>query len=236
MENRFAADHRAACRAVAALFATRWLRNYAIGKLSSDPIFPAAFELLGDTAQPLLDLGCGVGLLPLYLRARGFHPAVLGLDIDGRKVRHARSAAARAGFDGLRFFEQDATTAPPDFLGNVVLFDALHYLKPAAQNRLLSQLADRVAANGMLLLRDCPRDGSLRYWMTLGGEIFAQTISWNIAAPLHFPTRTSIAEAFDEAEFTRDEQPMFGRGPFNNRLFIFRRKSLVRHATVPAAE
>ncbi len=236
MENRIASNHQQACRAVAALFRPRWLRNYAAGKLRSDPIFPAAFDLLGETAQPLLDVGCGIGLLPLYLHARGFRAEIVGLDIDAGKVHHARSAAALAGFDDLRFLEQDAVALPPDFCGNVALFDALHYLQPAAQKRLLTQLAARVEPGGMLLLRDCPRDGSLRYWMTFAGEIFAQTISWNIAGPLHFPTRISITTAFGDDQFLSEEQPMFGRGPFNNRLFIFRRKALVRRATVPVAE
>ncbi len=211
-----------ACARVSSLFGPRWLRHYAAGKLRRDTVFRVAFELLRNSAEPILDVGCGVGLLPLYLRMRGVKQPVTGLDLDGRKIQHARLAAAKAGFSGLTFLEQNATRELPEFHGNIALFDALHYLHPGAQTKLLSQLAARVAPGGMLLLRDCPRDRSARFWATYLGEIFAQTISWNVGGPLHFPTRASINEAFSDAVFAREERPMFGGGPFNNRLFIFR--------------
>ncbi len=192
-----------------------------------------AFELLRDSAEPILDVGCGVGLFPLYLRMRGVKQPVTGLDLDGRKIQHARSAAAKAGFRGLTFLEQNATRELPEFRGNIALFDALHYLHPDAQTKLLSQLAARVAPGGMLLLRDCPRDHSARFWATYLGEIFAQTISWNVGGPLHFPTRASINEAFSDAVFAREERPMFGGGPFNNRLFIFRPDGVRHPALTP---
>jgi O-methyltransferase involved in polyketide biosynthesis len=106
----------------------------------------------------------------------------------------------------------------------------LHYLAPADQAALLSELAARVAPGGLLLLRDAPREQTARFWATYAGEVFAQTISWNIGAPLHFPTRESIAAAFNEAEFTREERPAWGGTPFNNRLFIFRRRSAAARA------
>jgi 2-polyprenyl-3-methyl-5-hydroxy-6-metoxy-1,4-benzoquinol methylase len=230
MENRLTqgVTHEEACARISALFRPRWLRHYAAGKLRGDEIFRAAYELLRDSAEPILDVGCGVGLLPFYLRMRGMNQPVTGLDLDGSKIQHARSAAMKAGFSGLTFLEQDATRELPELHGNIALFDALHYLHPAAQTKLLAQLAARVAPGGMLLLRDCPRDSSARFWATYLGEIFAQTISWNVGGALHFPTRASINEAFRGEVFAREERPMFGGGPFNNWLFIFWRAE-VRH-------
>ena len=218
------ASHEEACARVSSLFRPLWLRLYVSGKLRRDGVFRAAYELLGDSAEPTLDVGCGVGLLPLYLRMRGAKQAVIGLDLDRGKIDHARSAAVKADCSGLTFLEQDAVRDLPEFRGNIALFDALHYLDAGAQKRLLSQLAERVAPGGRLLLRDCPRDRSARFWATYLGEIFAQTVSWNVSGPLHFPTRASINEAFDGEMFAREERPMFGGGPFNNRLFIFCRK------------
>lgn len=232
MENRPAqgATHEEACARVSALFRERWLRQYVASKLRRDAVFSTAFELLRESNEPILDVGCGVGLLSFYLRARGVETPVTGLDIDRNKIHRARSAAVETGYAGLKFLEQDATRELPEFLGNVALFDALHYLKDEAQFTLLRQLATRIAPGGLFLLRDCPRDRSPRFWATVIGEIFAQTISWNIKSPLHFPTRASITAAFSDETFTMEEKPMFRGGPFNNRLFIFRRKpSEVRH-------
>lgn len=39
------------------------VRGYVRGKLRSDPVYPAAFDRLNETPMPVLDLGCGIGLL-----------------------------------------------------------------------------------------------------------------------------------------------------------------------------
>ena len=219
-------EHEQACARVAALFGARWLQHYVSSKLRSDPVFPAAFELLGQSREPILDVGCGVGLLAFYLRERGSDTRVIGVDTDGRKIRQG-VVAAKGRYSDVEFVEQDARKELPAFRGNVALLDVLHYLAPADQASLLSELAARVAPGGLLLLRDAPREQTARFWATYVGEVFAQTISWNIGAPLHFATRASITAAFNEEEFTHEERPAWGGTPFNNRLFIFRRRSAV---------
>ena len=125
-----AADHENACVRVATQFPQRWLRNYVRGKLRRDRIYQAAYELLRSSGAPILDVGCGVGLLAFYLRERGCRQAVLGLDVDMRKIRYGAKIAAGHYRDvNLRF--QDVTKTIPDFSGNVALFDVLHYLPPA---------------------------------------------------------------------------------------------------------
>ena len=217
------AGHEQACERVAALFQARWLRHYVSSKLRSDPVFAAAFELLKESHEPLLDVGCGVGLLAFYLRERGLNLPVVGLDTDSRKIRQGADAAQR--YRGIELIEHDVRNALPAFRGNVAVLDVVHYLAPADQRILLAELAARVAPGAMLLLRDAPREPTARFWMTYAGERFAQTISWNIGTPLHFPTRESIDAAFDPREFTREERPAWGGTPFNNRLFVFRRRS-----------
>ena len=221
--------HEEACVRVAARFDERWLRIYAGRKLRSDPIFPAAFELFGAGNQPLVDIGCGVGLLAFYLRERNFLAPICGLDRDGRKIERARAVAARTYHD-LSFVEQDVC-APIAPAGNIVLFDLLHYLPPNDQTSLLERLATRVAPGEMLVIRDCPRDDNARFWLTHLAERFAQTTTWNLKTPLHFPTREMICAAFDMKEFSQSVAPLWGRTPFNNHLFIFRRRAA---ATVPA--
>lgn len=215
--------HEDACQRVAARFRERWLRIYAGRKLRTDPVFPAAWKLLSGSEQPLIDVGCGVGLLAFYLRERHFLPPIVGLDRDGRKIARAR-AVAGAAYHDLDFFEQDVR-APIGQTGTLVLFDLLHYLSPNEQSDLLRSLAARVAPGGMLVIRDCPRDRNVRFWLTQMAERFAQAISWNLSTPLHFPPRERIFTAFPEAEFSRTVEPLWGRTPFNNHLFIFRRHS-----------
>ncbi|MDP9292125.1 MAG: class I SAM-dependent methyltransferase [Verrucomicrobiota bacterium] len=227
--NAASAEHNRACARVAARFSELWLRIYAGRKLRSDPVFPAAFTLLQDSHEALIDVGCGVGLLGFYLRERNFQPPIVGLDRDGRKIARAQTVA-RAGYRKLEFLQQDACD-PFEQSGTLVLFDVLHYLRPNEQVRLLERLVPRVAPGGMLVIRDCPRDENLRFWLTHLAERFAQLITWNVRAPLHFPTREKISSAFPPNEWSRTIEPLWGRTPFNNHLFIFRRRM---DATVPA--
>ena len=215
-------EHENACARVATQFPQRWLRNYVRGKLRRDRIYQAAYELLASSAEPILDVGCGVGLLGFYLRERACRQPVLGLDVDGRKIRYGAEIAAGHYRDvELRFHDVEKTI--PDFSGNVALFDVLHYLPPAKQTALLTHLAACVAPGGLLIIRDCPRDAGPRYWITWLAEKFAQAISWNLDAALHFPTRASIDDVFETTEFERESRPLWGASPFNNHIFIFRR-------------
>lgn len=233
MEIRTAAtaQHEGACARVAARFGERWLRIYVGRKLRGDPVFPTAFALLRGSRAPLLDLGCGVGLLSFYLRERNFLEPITGIDRDGRKIARAKAVASGSYCD-LLFLEQDVGERFARG-GNIILFDLLHYLRPNEQTRLLKRLARRVAPGGMLVIRDCPRDGNARFWLTHLAERFAQTTTWNVNAPLHFPTRKRIFSAFAPDEFSREVKPLWGRSPFNNYLFIFRRRAA---AVVPAPE
>ena len=224
--------HEAACARVAAQFSQRWLRGYVASKLRRDPVYPAAYELFSGSDEPILDVGCGVGLLAFYLRERGCRQPILGLDIDERKIRQG-TPIARQRYKDVDLRIQDVQGPIPAFSGTVALFDVLHYLPLARQTALLSHLAQCVAPAGSLVIRDCPRDNGPRFWMTWAAEKFAQAISWNLNTSLHFPTRERINDAFSEIEFERESRPLWGRSPFNNHLFIFRRRA---SGAVPGVE
>ncbi|MCA1660011.1 MAG: class I SAM-dependent methyltransferase [Verrucomicrobiaceae bacterium] len=209
---------------MAAQFQQRWLRHYVRGKLRHDQIYSTAYELLRFSENPILDVGCGVGLLAFYLRERACWQPVLGLDVDDRKIRCGSEIAAKH-YKDVELRLHDLQEPTPVFSGDLILFDVLHYLPPAAQRALLSDLASRVAPGGVLIIRDCPREARLRYWMTMIAEKFAQAISWNLRTPLHFPSRESISDVFPASQFEREIRPLWGTSPFNNHIFIFRRRA-----------
>jgi SAM-dependent methyltransferase len=201
---------------IASRYPTRLLRSYARVKMATDPAYNAVFDLLRDATEPLLDIGCGVGLMAFYLRERGMRMPIVGIDHDRRKIEIARQVAV--GDQSVSFDVGDARHRV-QFRGNVVLLDVLHYFSDSDQSVILRNAA---AAGGMIIIRDGIRDGSLRYRLTYAQEMLARAGGWLKAERLHFPTRQSIETSLN-GDLREEVRPMFGRTPFNNYLFVFRR-------------
>ena len=207
---------------VARLYPTHFLRGYVRGKLRSDPMYRAVADRLRDHTAPLYDLGCGAGVLAFYLRQCGFEFPIVGVDHDQRKVSAAREIGQH--FEGLEFKTGDARDAVPQAM-NVAALDVLHYFTDAEQAAILESIAVAVPAGGIALIRDAVRDNSLRYRLTAAQETFSRVIRWLKAERLNFPTVDRIAEPFRRRGFSEEVVPMWGRTPFNNYLFVFRRSS-----------
>jgi len=203
---------------VAQKYPRGFLRSYVRAKLATDPVYDAAFECLRGSELPVLDIGCGVGILGMYLRERGFTAPIVGIDHDARKIRVAQRVAI--GVEALSFVVSDARR-PISVRGNIVLLGVLHYFANEDQKAILRNAAE---AGVMILIRDAIRDGSLRYRLTYAQEAFARIGGWLKAEQLNFPTRESIAQSLN-GDFEHEVRPMFGRSPFNNYLFVFRRSS-----------
>lgn len=198
-------------------FQSRFLRGYARGKLAGDPVYAAAHEYL--PLAPLLDVGCGIGLLALYLRDRGFSERIEGLDHDEKKIAAARAAAVECG--DVDFRVGDARE-PFQFSGSVAVLDLLHYFDTKTQERILTNVSKAVAPGCVVIIREGIRDQSWRYRMTYLQEVFSRLIGWLRAERLHFPTAGQIRDAF--ASFEPVAERHLSRGtPFNNYLFVFRR-------------
>ena len=199
---------------VAALYPGRSLRSYVRWKVKTDPVYDAVFERVRETGEQVVDIGCGVGILAAYLRGRGFEAPVAGVDHDRRKIEIARGL----GLSNATFNIGDAGAI--DLSGTIVMLDLLHYFDDAAQASLLRRAA---SASNLVIIRDAVRDGSWRYRATYAQETFARAIRWLKAERLNFPRRETIVDAF--AGFDAEIVPLWGRTPFNNYLFVFRRSS-----------
>lgn len=209
-------------KALAALFPKRWDRHYVAVKLRTDPLYRAIAEHLRGSPLPLLDLGCGLGLLAFYLRATGIDVPVRGIDYDPRKIETAnRVSRALAGHD-LEFAHHDARHGLPDHLGNVSILDILQFFTPAEQETLLTRAAARVAPGGKLIIRSGLRDRSWRFRITVAGDLLAKATFWMKAAPTHYPTADDFQRILAPAGTVRIS-PLWGGTPFNNHLIVLDR-------------
>lgn len=204
---------------IATLFPGHWNRNYVASKLRTDPLYTALAENLRGSDLPLLDLGCGLGLLAFFLRAEGIGVPIHGLDYDVRKIESARLAAETSGATRVTFDHHDAREGLPEHHGNVSILDILQFFTPVQQETLLRLAASRVAPGGKLVIRSGLRDASLRFKITVAGDLLAKATFWMKAAPTHYPTAADfrrILSPYGAVSVT----PLWGGTPFNNHLIV----------------
>lgn len=206
------------------LSARLWDRHYVTAKLCSDPVYAAVTKELEGSLLPVLDIGCGIGLLAFYLRETGFKPYITGFDYDTRKIASAQGMTARGGYADLSFMAGDARTGLPDFGGNVVILDILQFFTRAEQETLLRAAAARVAEGGKLIIRSCLADDSTRFRITVAGDWFAKLTFWMKAAPVCYPDRALFESVLSSAGLWVRVEPLWGGTPFNNHLIVAERE------------
>lgn len=213
----------AVLKRIALLSPKRHERFYTVAKLRSDPVYAAVTRELAGSLLPVLDIGCGIGLLALYLRESGFAPAIAGFDYDVRKITCAQALVTRGGYSGLSYMTGDARTGLPDFSGNVVILDILQFFTLEEQTALLQEAASRVAQGGKLIIRSCLRDDSLRFRITVAGDWLAKVTHWMKEGPVCYPDRALFESVLDAAGLRVRVQPLWGGTPFNNHLIVAER-------------
>ena len=208
---------------IAALCDRRWDYHYTRCKLRTDPVYAAVADELAGADLPVLDIGCGLGLLGHYLHASGMNLPVTGFDYDARKIRTATVMATRAGRSGLHFCTGDARTGLPEFAGHVVILDILQFFRREEQETLLAAAAARVAAGGRLVIRSGLRAPGWRYRVTVLADFFARATLWMKAAPVCYPDADQFRRVLGGAGLEVTIRPLWGRTPFHNHLIVGRR-------------
>jgi len=221
-------DHGTAARLAIAYRPQRWFGNrwnyfYSRTKLATDPLYPAVAEALAGSHLPLLDLGCGIGLLALALRHAGIDLPYRGVDFDAAKIAQARLAADRVGLVEVTFDVVDLAHALPTHHGSVALLDVLQYLDPAAQARLLEGTIAMLAPGGRLVIRSGLDDGGARIRTTGVFDRVANRMGWMKTPPQRYPREADLRAALERAGLRSTFRPLRGNMPFNNYLIVAER-------------
>ena len=88
---------------------------------------------------------------------------------------------------------------------------------------MLKSAAQRVAPGGILIVRSCLFEKSLRFYTTLAGDMFAKMTFWMKSAPVHYPTAGFFRSVLEREGLTVEIRPFWGKTPFNNYLILARR-------------
>jgi 2-polyprenyl-3-methyl-5-hydroxy-6-metoxy-1,4-benzoquinol methylase len=198
---------------------------YTLAKLCSDPAYSSVVQQLLGSPLPLLDIGCGLGLLAHTLRTCGYSAPITGIDYDNRKIQDAQRMAADLAHTS--FSQGDARQQLPQHTGHVVILDILQFFTPTEQRALLLAAAERVAPGGKFILRSglyAPRHW--RFEITRFCDWLARWTSWMKAAPVCYPSAQLFHEVLGiEAGMQVSVQPLWGRTPFYNHLIIAERSA-----------
>jgi SAM-dependent methyltransferase/uncharacterized protein (DUF2062 family) len=159
----------------------RKYRFYAAMKYRMDPCYRAIAPLCAPGSFTV-DLGTGLGMLPVLLGLRGCR--ALGVEWDAAKASCGKKAAA--GLDGVEVVEGDARAYPLPACDVVTLVDVLHYYDADAQRALLARCKDALKPGGRLLVRegDRQRDGGAKW--TRFVEKMVTRLGWNRGPQVKF--------------------------------------------------
>ena len=221
MTQAVALDGATARRIASAFAPERWYGShahyfYARAKLRSDPLYPGIVDALRGSDAPLLDLGCGIGLLAHAIRDAGLAIPYRGVDIDARKIARARAAAANAGLHDASFDCMDLARGMPAHQGSVAILDVLQFVSPAAQDAILEAAVAMLTPGAKLLIRTGLDDGSLRARTTRRIDAISRTLRWMNAGPQRYPSADALKARFDAAGLASEFTPLYGNTPFNN--------------------
>jgi uncharacterized protein (DUF2062 family)/SAM-dependent methyltransferase len=156
----------------------RW---YARMKYRLDPCYRLIAELAFD-GELTVDLGTGLGMLPVLLGELGRH--AVGIEWDRAKA-HAGAEAAR-DLAGVEIIEGDARTTPLPACDMIALVDVLHYYDTDAQRALLGRCRAVLRPGGRIVVRegDRGRGGGARWTRFL--ERAVTRLGWNRGPRVHF--------------------------------------------------
>ncbi|MFZ2150434.1 MAG: class I SAM-dependent methyltransferase [Candidatus Absconditicoccaceae bacterium] len=134
-------------------------------------IFPVKFltrltGLIKDNDR-VLDLGCGYGIISLYLIFAGYKNKIFGLDIDKKRIQNLNNISKINHFNELRFEIRDFINQGFDGLDlyNVaILVDFLHHIDKDTQESLLKNLSKYI---DKIIIKDIDRYPKYKYYWNI---------------------------------------------------------------------
>lgn len=152
------------------------LRRYVWFKIRLDPGYHLIARLVPENTLTV-DLGTGLGTLPLLLALLPGGRHAIGVEWDARKLEAARLACE--GLDSIALVEADVRAYAIPACDAVCLVDVLHYYSPEAQRRLLGDAARALRPGGRLLIREGDARAARGARWTRLLEAIAVRMGWN---------------------------------------------------------
>jgi uncharacterized protein (DUF2062 family) len=162
---------------------------YARMKYEMDPCYRVIAPLVPAGALAV-DLGTGLGMLPVLLGLLGEGRRALGIEWDAEKARCGLHAAR--ALDGVEIVTGDVRAFELPACDVITIVDMLHYFDADVQRALLRRCRDALRPGGRILVRegDGARRGGARW--TRAVEWVVTRLGWNRGPAVRFRPATEI--------------------------------------------
>jgi uncharacterized protein (DUF2062 family)/SAM-dependent methyltransferase len=181
---------------------------YALGKYLLDPCYRAiAPKVPAGTTS--VDLGTGLGMLPVVVALLGEERRVVGIEWDEDKASAARQAAA--GLPGVEITSGDARSIPLPACDVITIVDMLHYYDADSQREILSRCRAALRPGGRLLIREGDGARRGRSALTRGLEQLVTRLGWNRGPHVWFRPIAELEDDLRGLGFTVARDEVAGR-------------------------
>jgi uncharacterized protein (DUF2062 family)/SAM-dependent methyltransferase len=190
---------------------------YARMKYVMDPCYRAIAARVPAGAF-VVDLGSGLGMLPVLLGVVGGARRALGVEWDAAKV--ACGVHAARGLDGVSVVAGDARSFAIPPCDVITLVDVLHYWDAETQRALLARCRGALRPGGRLLVRDGDpaRTGGAR--LTRAVERVVTRLGWNRGPRVRFRPVAELRADVEALGFAVAVDDVAGRTHPGNVLLI----------------
>ena len=192
-----------------------WL--YAYLKYRLDPCYRTIAPLVPPGAFTV-DLGSGLGMLPVLLGVLGDGRRALGIEWDAAKV--ACGIHAANGLPGVESVEGDARSHPLPACDVITLVDMLHYYDADTQRALLARCRAALSPGGKLLIREGDRQKTGGARWTRFVEKTVTRLGWNHGPSVRFRPISEIRADLESLGFTVTHDEVAGQLHPGNVLLV----------------
>ncbi len=175
----------------------------------------------------VLEVGCGHGLLSLFLALSGPARRVQGVDVDDAKVDAALEAAGRLGPSDahVSFVTVAKGWLPEEPADAIVIADVLYLLAPGEQRRLLAACAGCLAPGGVLVVKEVATEPRWKFrWNQVQETLSTRVLGITEGGGgLHFVPPASMVGWLSDEDLDVESRPIDRGYPWPHHLLVARR-------------
>ena len=175
----------------------------------------------------VLEIGCGHGLLSLFLALSAPSRRVRGVDVDPAKVDAATVAARRLSPAGgeVSFATVDRGWLPDERVDAIVIADVLYLLEPDEQRRLLAACAGCLRPGGVLVVKEVATEPRWKFrWNQVQETLSTRLLGITAGGDrLHFVPTSTMAGWLGGEQLVVESRSVDRGYPWPHHLLVARR-------------